>query len=124
MQIPNYSAHFSLGDMTATWEALQWLALLLQVLVLLLAIWLCRIQRVRPFVFLLLACICHFVMHSTWFTFNFAAGFAHASPEALTRVQASAYDTSRVFHVLFLVFMAFALVALIRKRRAIGTPNA
>jgi hypothetical protein len=110
--------------MSPTWNILQWLGLLFQVFVVILAIWLYRIRRTRSFAFLLLACICHVVMHSTWFTFNFAAGFAHAGPDAIARVRALAYDTSRIFHVLFLVFMALALISFIRDCRTIVTPTA
>jgi hypothetical protein len=107
-------------DANEAWSILQWAALGLQIIVFVLAIWLFFRQRTLPFALLMLACICHVVMHTTWFTFNFAAGYFRADPATLASVRSWAYPTSRSFHALFLIFIILTLVSFLRQRSTVA----
>jgi hypothetical protein len=105
------------------WSALQWAALVLQPVMVALAIAAYVLGRGTVLALVLAACICHAITHTVWFTFWFAAGIAHASTSARPQFRAWAYDTGRVFHILFLLFAIAALVQYLRQRRAAATPT-
>ncbi|SRR6266478_1480200 len=105
------------------WRILQWAALVLQAAVLVLAIRLYLIKRTQAFALLMVGCFCHVIMHTTWFTFNFAAGFFGASQSAIAKINSWAYSTSRIFHALFLIFMILALISFVRDRSTVATPS-
>ncbi len=73
------------------------------------------------------AAICYVVAASSWYTFNFVAGFilksaAHTA-EARHTVADCRYYSDQTFQILFAAFMIAALISFARERPESGTPT-
>jgi hypothetical protein len=77
--------------------------------------------------FMMWAVICYVIAASSWYTFNFAAGFfvkaAGRTPEARRAVADYRYYSDQTFQILFATFMIVALVSFARERPRSNTPT-
>jgi hypothetical protein len=84
-----------------------------------------RAKRTTTLRYLLWACICYVVAASSWYTFNFAAGFMLKS-DALTpamrhTVAECRYYVEQSFEILFAILMIAALISFVRQRHPTDT---
>lgn len=85
-----------------------------------LAIILAAHRKTVPWFLFAAACVSYMCSYSTRFIAASAFRLTHGDKAKVPHIQAWAYDTARLFHILFLLLIISALIAFIRER----SPNA
>src|SRR5437660_120934 len=86
-----------------------------------------RLRRTVVSRLMMWAAICYVIAASSWYTFNFAAGFflksAGRTPEARHAVADYRNYSDQTFQILFATFMIGALISFARERPQSGAPT-
>lgn len=109
--------------MVSWWRICEWLALLLQPVMVILAIVVAARRRTIAWVLLAGACISHMCSHSTRFVAASIFRLMHEDKAKFSFVESWAYDTARLFHILFLLLVVGAFIAFLRERPQNVTPT-
>ena len=100
----------------------QWLAFLLQPVMVTLAIIIAVRRRTITWVLLAGACVSHMCIYNTRFVAASAFRLLHGD-KAKVQIGSWAYDTARAFHILFLLLIISAFIAFLRERPGNATPT-
>jgi hypothetical protein len=101
----------------------EWLALLLQPVMVILAIVVAARRRQVAWVLLAAACVSHMCTYSTRFVAESAFRLTHGDKAGFPFAESWAYDTARLFHILFLLLIIGAFIAFLRERSQSVTPT-
>ena|SRR5918996_1266613 len=101
--------------MVILWRIFEWLAFLLQPVMVTLAIIIAVRRKTVAWVLLAGACVSHMCIYNTRFVAASAFRLIHGD-NAKVHIESWAYDTARIFHILFLFLIISAFIAFLRER--------
>jgi len=102
--------------MTIWWRICEWLAFLLQPVMVTLAIIVAARRKTLAWVLLAAACVSHMCLYNTRFVAASLFRLTHGDKAKLPHIEAWAYDTARMFHILFVLLMIGAFIVFVRER--------